>query len=298
MNSSKAFNQYSGCQRGLSLVELMVALALGIFIIGGALQVYLGSRRTANVVQAQSTMQEAARFAFYFINGSVRQAGYINAGQLDDGLFVQNLYQLVKASLGGTGADNPFQPPPWPAVAPFAASAVVGGVDSFSGPGLSVAVMQDADMFAVRLMGEEDPGRPDIFDCEGVPISRSAASSMAFFISADKQLYCRVDNRAPVALVSGIEDMQLQYGVASSGAANSSNRFQVEGYFTASAMPADAWPRVVALRVGLLASSTLRALDDAEQSIDLLDHKNLRFDDGRARQVFTQTIALRGNLSN
>ena len=61
---------------------------------------------------------------------------------------------------------------------------------------------------------------------------------------------------------------------------------------------ASQWPRVMTTRVGLLAVSDNASLDRDSQTFTLLDAPAASFNDGRARQVFTQTIALRGNLSN
>jgi len=58
------------------------------------------------------------------------------------------------------------------------------------------------------------------------------------------------------------------------------------------------WTRVMTVRVAILAVSDNEPLDRSAQQYDLLDEEGLSFSDGKARQVFTQTIALRGNLSN
>lgn len=61
---------------GLSLVELMIALALGLFLLVGVLQIFVGSKQTYNAVEQISRMQENARYAMHVISRAGRNAGY------------------------------------------------------------------------------------------------------------------------------------------------------------------------------------------------------------------------------
>jgi type IV pilus assembly protein PilW len=62
--------------RGLSLIELMVALVIGLLLIGGAVTVYLQSRNTYRTNDVASRMQEVARYALDVISPDVRLAGF------------------------------------------------------------------------------------------------------------------------------------------------------------------------------------------------------------------------------
>jgi type IV pilus assembly protein PilW len=63
-------------QAGLSLIELMVALLLGLVLMAGVLQVYLGSKQTYNIQEAQSRLQENGRLAMYFLPKDIRMTGF------------------------------------------------------------------------------------------------------------------------------------------------------------------------------------------------------------------------------
>lgn len=65
-----------GRQSGLSLVELLVAMAISLVLIGGIYQVFFGSTTTYSVNENISRLQENARFALSFLERDVRQAGY------------------------------------------------------------------------------------------------------------------------------------------------------------------------------------------------------------------------------
>ena len=63
-------------QKGLSLVELMVAVTLGLVLMGGVIQLFLSSRVVFSTQQSLSRVQENGRFAIEFITRDLRQAGY------------------------------------------------------------------------------------------------------------------------------------------------------------------------------------------------------------------------------
>src|SRR4030095_537264 len=62
---------------GFSLIELMLALALGVVVTYGIVQLFVGNSQTNTMLNGQSRMQEAARFAVDFVSRSARAAGYL-----------------------------------------------------------------------------------------------------------------------------------------------------------------------------------------------------------------------------
>ncbi len=63
-------------QGGLTLVELMVALLLGIFVIGGIIFVFIGTKRSYLETEQGARMAENARFALQLLDAELRQAGF------------------------------------------------------------------------------------------------------------------------------------------------------------------------------------------------------------------------------
>ncbi len=63
-------------QRGFSLVEIMVALAVGLFLTAGVVQIFLGNKQSYRVAEGSARIQENARFAMEFIAIDARMAGY------------------------------------------------------------------------------------------------------------------------------------------------------------------------------------------------------------------------------
>ncbi|MBT8135967.1 MAG: PilW family protein [Gammaproteobacteria bacterium] len=63
-------------ESGFSLIELMVAMSIGIVLIGGAIYVYDEARSTLNINDTLARMQENARWALDVIEPDIRLAGY------------------------------------------------------------------------------------------------------------------------------------------------------------------------------------------------------------------------------
>ena len=63
-------------QRGLSLVELLVALTLSLLLMVGVLQTFLASKQTYSANTGLSRVQENGRFAMEFLASDIRNAGY------------------------------------------------------------------------------------------------------------------------------------------------------------------------------------------------------------------------------
>lgn len=62
---------------GASLIELMLALGLGVIVASGAARLFADSQRGYVLLHGQTRMQESARQALDFIARSVRSAGYM-----------------------------------------------------------------------------------------------------------------------------------------------------------------------------------------------------------------------------
>ncbi len=69
-------------QQGMTLVELMIALLLGAFLIGGVLQIFLSTRQTYRTLEGLSRVQENGRFSLELLNKSMRMAGFMGCASL------------------------------------------------------------------------------------------------------------------------------------------------------------------------------------------------------------------------
>lgn len=68
-------------QRGLTLIELMIALLLGLIIAGAVASVFLSNRLSYNVGENLGRVQENARLAFDLMARDIREAGGSGCGE-------------------------------------------------------------------------------------------------------------------------------------------------------------------------------------------------------------------------
>ena len=93
---------------GLSLIEVMVSLVIGLFLVIGATTVYVNSRRTADVDDSVARLQETARYAMSVVETDVRMANYWGLAK-NSAAFVNKPTQAAASNpsttlVSGTGA--------------------------------------------------------------------------------------------------------------------------------------------------------------------------------------------------
>jgi type IV pilus assembly protein PilW len=183
-------------ERGFTLVELMVTVAIALFLLGGLVTVVQTVRMASINQQALAQLQDEQRFALTVITDAIQSAGYF-ANPLTD-------------TIGNFGAAvNPA--PTTPTAAFLQGSAFTG----FHTVGAADNAAQDT--LATRFM--VSPGHGPIL-CDGTDSSLAAAPltyTIAFFVQVTpgvgNQLMCSVNGAAPVALVTGVTAMAVYYGV-------------------------------------------------------------------------------------
>ncbi len=92
--STRAVYKYSR-QSGLSLIELMISIALGIFLSWGAMEAFISGKQAYSLQQNTSRMQENGRLAQEFIGNEIRAAGDYGCGSGDS-------FVLDETTIAGT----------------------------------------------------------------------------------------------------------------------------------------------------------------------------------------------------
>lgn len=67
-------------QKGLTLIELMIALVLGLLLAAGALMMFMGNKETSIFQEQFARVQESGRFATDILMREIRPAGYWGCG--------------------------------------------------------------------------------------------------------------------------------------------------------------------------------------------------------------------------
>ena len=203
-------------QRGFTLVELMVTVAIALFLLGGLVYVVQTVRNTYSNQQALVQLQDQQRFAITLLTDVIQSGGYYDSPVTD-----------TAASALPLDAANGF----------------VSG-QAFAGT-QGAAAPAPGDTIAVRFRTAQRDG---IINCTGgqnTAFSPNHVYTNTFSV-ANGQLRCSLDGAAPVPLVSGVVNLQVYYGVKRLLPATDYN---VDTYAQANAMqPAD-WSTVGSVRL-------------------------------------------------
>jgi type IV pilus assembly protein PilW len=181
-------------QRGLSLVEIMIAMTLGLIVTAAIVQVYLSSRRNQVLQESLTGRQEAARFAAQAIErdakmagfrGCLRDVGNVRNALNDAGDFLYNFGDYVGGFDAGGAGWAPGLPPTIAAAGPVAGTDVLTlrTVDDPGNVFLTAAMAADTDDMVTR----SDPGAAQlaagdiavVADCGGAAVFQVSAFDAA-----------------------------------------------------------------------------------------------------------------------
>lgn len=315
----------SACQKGLTLVELMVALVIGLLLTLGVLQVYLSGRDVYRMQDSLSHLQESGRYTLALLTREIRESGYIGCLSIDwagiddpnDAGVDFDETTIIRATAGA----NVTLPDTLRirSAQPFNAvltDTVLAGDESFSvednvtvaaGDVLVISDCRTAELFVAEndvsngttITATEALANNYLADAMGAvyryrDVTYTVADTgrqtpggraiRALFVDRD-------DGTGPQELVEGVENLKLQFGVATDAEPRPN---QVNAYRTADAVTD--WGRVVSVRLDLL----MQGLDDGvatgarAQTISFLGTPVTS--DGRLRQAFSTTVAMRNRL--
>ena len=165
-------------QQGFSLIELMLALTLGLVVTAGIVQLFVDNNRTNQLITGQSRLQESARYALDFISRSTRNAGFYGCDPEDNKLYNSlnaDWAQMFELNLrvpvegfDGTGAGNALGD--WsPSLAALPRNSGAGSVNTIiAGNGIDITTLvPSTDILVVRYQvapGHRISQRIDPFD--------------------------------------------------------------------------------------------------------------------------------------
>ena len=238
-------------QAGLTLVEMMVALAVGLAVVLSAARL-LGLANGAYAVQVESaSLDDAGRNALELVGRAVRQAAHVDPLQLD----LSAPLDVLPARLDGLDAIS------------------LGGATAGIGTPLT-AVANGSDVLAVRFpgAGAGPGGDGSLLDCAGFGVGAGEEGWSIFYVAknadGEAELRCKYHGAArwsADAVVSGVDSFQVLYGLDTDtprdGAANryvNADAIRALDAALGAGLPPQElkrrtwWKRVVSVRVALL----------------------------------------------
>jgi len=245
-------------QLGLSLVELMIAMLIGLILLGAMSHILIGSRQASKTDTDVSRMQENGRYAMDTIGRAIRQAGY----------------RLNVLEPLGKSTANPL------------GILVVDGTNGTNAPD-TITLQHDPAWTSDatnKIKGKETNCIGGTVDSNNTSSTNTNLVVYIFKISAGK-LRCAVTAGAAGEVVAdNIEDMQIEYGIGSAGV--------ITAHKTANNLSAAEKAQIAAVRVSLLIRSPTPNLATGTQTLRY-NGADVTWTDGYLRQVYTLTFTVR-----
>lgn len=294
---------------GFSIVELMVAMTLGILLSGVILDVTLGSSRSNRVIELNSEMIENGRYTTNLLKNEIRLAGFYGRLETYSTALAVPPDECTGLTLADLTTGMTF---PLSGLDEVAAGTTVCGGDTLLA-GSDVLLIRRADTsFVTTTAGLTNAQHYlqttitdrvlDIGSATTFTLTSKDGVTLAPIRKYHQDIYyvdqlnvfkrLRLVNGAYTTepLVEGVDDFQVVYGIDTSG--NGISNQDVELPTTT----AD-WENVVSIKFFLLMSSTNAApgLDDVK-TYAYADKSGVTFPDSKKRRLFS-SVARLANVS-
>jgi type IV pilus assembly protein PilW len=213
---------------GFTLVELMIAIVIGLFLVGGLLTLTSAMKRTSGVQSDLSQLHDTERLSLSLMADVIQSAGFFT----------------FPSPPGSTTIASTFPAGTWNGTT-WVAAQIISGTDG----GTASA---QTDTVSVRYTSAGSDG---ILNCIGATVAAATSWVAKYQLDGNGNLQCALTtvSATPVTtttnLVSGVQYMQILYGVQTN---TGSGTFSADTYLTATQVTAGTyWPNVISVQVTL-----------------------------------------------
>ena len=271
MTNSARSLMLSWRQRGFSLIELMIAMTIGLLLMTALSQLFITSKRNFSATDDSARIQENIRFATQVLTRHLRLAGY----RTDATIAPATTFASGTNSAGLFGTEG------------GAASDSIKIRFQGSGSGTSPA---RATMATAYMTADDNNADGLVVDCRGYKVHSTLIALNEYTIATgangSNALFCNGSE-----LVSDVDNMQILYGVDTDSPAIETN-YGPNFYVSASSVTN--MDLVTAVKIALLFRSPNPTSDvTISKSYNLLGTTIPSFGDRRSRRVASVTVNLR-----
>lgn len=269
----------------------MIAMALGSFVLGGIITVYVSNKNTYTLGHHSALMDESARVALRAVTKHLEHAGYTSriATEVENYVLPTDVSLSSEVCADGTSSISKL------------ATVKVSSDDFFNDEfGDSVGVVFEAD----DILASDCTGSslPSSCSAEQTANIKSGYVYNSFFVKINTTEKDSLGNKIPIfycggsrnpviqPIVQGVENMQILYGI-DTNADSSVDRYLSAGEL--SGISSTLWRQILSIQVGILVRSLEPVYSGSTahtyQVLDKVIHTNDRY----KRNVYTTTVRLR-----
>lgn len=277
-------------QAGLSLIELMISLLIGLIVVGAVLVTYLNSGVSSRNTQALSQMAEDASVALNVLRTHVAMAGYSRPTGVTTG--ANRVFTRAQSQAAVFGCDAAFDD----------LSKDIGTIACAAEGSDSIAVSYEADAGNSITNASDEP-----LDCLGNSLAPKLGTApndhylsySRFYVDQPEgapsaSLYCRgPGSNSAQALVENVERLEILYGITDGTTP------RVARYVSAGDLTRPQFNQVLSVRICVVVASATPVMDQVTpyQACDPFAEPTSPADgDRRMFKAFTSTIVLQNRL--
>jgi type IV pilus assembly protein PilW len=318
-------------QAGFTLVELMVAIVLGLIITAAAVQLFITGQVSLSTQKAMADLQESGNFGLRYITNDLRRTNYENVGVINDRLANGGVVLTSRnnpsfvASGTYTAANIPTNIPNTISVSvPISSSELglsnvqVGALRSNLGSDV-IVIQHYADQAGTDCEGNSyESGRYIVqryflrVDTNTSGVETNSALALACEAGSYTDASTRILKNPATSttnfgstqgeiLIRRVDYLRFLLGVSNDANTDGFRYISVGDYLNMNQYPR---PRIMSIQIGMLIRSNEKAnsedLVPENKQYDVLDKSVLVKKDNKEkkymRRVVTQTIALRNGM--
>lgn len=309
--------------RGRSLVEIMIALTIGMVILIAISSLFMGNRQSFKANDDKTRLDEEGRLALSLMAFHVRMAGY--------GTMLTSNEKYTADNDPNPANFNKNYPATYTSYSDRRTGSSVNAIRGCAGgfadtaadvTALACAAGTTTDAFLVRYVVDQNiiaSGGAVPTDCLGanvilspaIPEEKGRPGTAPYYLIENRffvqnnattgipELYCRGNGTTPPGtnlvnpaqpIAENVESMKITYGLASVGSATVQN---VNRFLTADLMAAGDWENVISVRICIVVRSANDNVATAKQSYRDCNDNQVVATDRRLRGVFSTTVAIR-----
>lgn len=214
---------------GFTLIELMIAILIGLFLVGGLLTLTSAMKRTSLIQGDLGQLHDTERLSLSLMADVIQSSGFFTFPSPPGATTAATTFP--SGTFGGTT---------------WLAAQTISGTDG----GTANA---QTDTVSVRYTSAGGDG---VLNCIGGTVAAATSWVAQFQVDGAGNLQCLLTTNGttaatPITLASGVQYMQILYGVQTNTAAAT---FSVDTYLTATQVTAGGhnyWPNVISVQVRL-----------------------------------------------
>jgi type IV pilus assembly protein PilW len=245
---------------GFSLIELMIALVVGLLIMSGLYSLFSGNQKSMSLMRTNGQIVHDGDKSMNILSNYIQFAGYRDYEQ------IRNQQYLPSASAAGVT---------------WSAGQFISGHNNLTGV---AQTKSGSDDIYIRYWGSGSLADDTILDCHGAGVANAVINTVRIFVDSSNNLKCfDTKNNDSSIIAADVENLQIRYVLK-----NGTSMIYKEPPLTSTE-----YESVVRVEIGVVMSANFDDSLSGASSYSIWGASYAVATDHRLRHVYTNSILVR-----